>query len=593
MQSAPALRESEPAAERPWKPLQPWMVPALVALVVLLLAEYALPLFVPPAALPVAPLAPDATLLERLFPGVPPWWVGGRLLCLGAALALLVWIGPTMPTLHASLSQRAGIADRASTTRLRAALGSAALQALAGIWASDFNRPLQLIYLAWFAVPPLLVVSWRRRSAPGIRRWRTWLVVGGIVGVWLFLRVPAAWRSPQAADLVDTWIGTRFLTQAADPAFNLLTGRFMPGSGSLHFVLQGAGLLHGLGIQPSFGLAQATQVLWLAVAGIGVGLLTTRLAGLGAGAVATVAFLFSPFTLMMLLTSLPMFFYPLVTIGLLILLVKVHDDASLPALVALGALAGIGATLHSANIVSVVVMSAAVWSAWRSPRLPKQGVIIAILLFIAAVLTGLSDIEQIQSMARTYTHGRAQWVAHEMAGFGQISPQLSEYAVEAAIGGRPIDTPLSALLAPFAVPRIPLRVLGDALFDPIGTCLSAVGIAVCLRALWGSWLARVLLGVLVAGLLPGCVSSQDRIAVIRLIVTPVPMALLAGIGWETVRRWVVPGMRPVIASGIATVALAVGGMLVFDVVNPRILASSWVSLSLRALASVIGPTWDL
>ena len=72
------------------------MAPALpsaarisIAAVVLLSAAYALPLFVPPAA--VVPAAPPegASWATRVFPGVPAAWVIARLACLFLAAAIV------------------------------------------------------------------------------------------------------------------------------------------------------------------------------------------------------------------------------------------------------------------------------------------------------------------------------------------------------------------------------------------------------------------------------------------------------------------------------------------------------------------------
>jgi hypothetical protein len=557
--------------------------PALPLLLVLLLAGYALPLFAPPGGSLPAPAPPDAALLNRLFPGVPVWWVVGRLACWAAVVAFVLRWNPGWPAPPAAAPQRTPEQEAVSPRRMRLALGSAILQLAVLPWAPDFGRAAQLLYVAWFALPPALLMPWHR-TVRGARDRRLWLVVGGIVCGWLLLRVPATWRSPRSADLLDTWIGLRFLAETADPGFNLLTGRVLPGSGSFHFIFQGAGLGSMVGGVPPLAVAQAAQVFWLAWAAVGVGWLGRRLFGHAAAAVSTAAFLFSPFASMMLLAPLPFFFYQLVIVGLLVLVVKVHDDRSLPALATLGALAGITATLHSAALVAGVVFCAALWSAWRRPRLPAIGVAVAISLFGGAMLTGLSDLRAMASGSfAAYTWGRAQWAGHEMAGFGQISPATSEYVVEGAIS-EPFDTPVSALLAPFALPRIPMRTLGDTLFDPIGASLSAIGVAACLGALRVSWVARLLLATLFVAILPASVSSQDRIPVIRLAATPVPMALLAGTGWQILRRWLEPARWVTLATAAVATACALGGMVVFDIVNPRILASSSTTLTLQALA---------
>jgi hypothetical protein len=561
-----------------------------LALAVLLGAAYALPLFAPPVGAPPAPLAADAPLLERLFPGVPAWWVMGRLSSLAAAMVLVMWVRPGIPALRETPRGTVEADDSGvSPRRVQVALYAAAVQAVVGLGASYFGRLAQVLYVAWLAVPPLVLTRWRR--LPGafrLRDWRGPAVVGGLVSLWLLLRVPAAWRSPRAADLLDMWIGLRFLKQSFEPGFNLLTDRFLPGSGSLFVMFEGAGLAPLVGIRPSFQVLQAVQFLWLTVAGCAVGWLAVRRCGVAAASVATTGFLFSPFVSMMLLSPLPLFIGPLLTGLLLLLLVKVQDQRSVAALAALGALSGIGATLNVVSLVSSFIFAAGLWSAWHAPRLPRRGLIIASLLYAAVVVTAFSDMRAIPSLARRYSSGNAEWVGHEMAGFGQISPRASAYVVEAAIPRR-CATALSAALVPFAAPRTPLRLVGDALFDPVGSSLGAIGIAISLGAIATSSFARLLLGILALGVLPGIVSSQDRISFIRFVSMPVVMALFAGIGWDAVRRWLIPVRWSTVGTVVATAAIAIGGVSMFDRVNPRILPASWTGLALSALADGVPP----
>src|SRR5262245_57509355 len=91
MRNARAMCGSEAVAERPAARARFWM-----AIAVVLFAAYAVPIFVPPAAAPAVPMAPDASLAERLFPGVPGWWVLARLLCLVAGAALIMWLRPSL-----------------------------------------------------------------------------------------------------------------------------------------------------------------------------------------------------------------------------------------------------------------------------------------------------------------------------------------------------------------------------------------------------------------------------------------------------------------------------------------------------------------
>ena len=548
----------------------------------LLLAAYAVPVFLPPRAAAPAPLALDASLMERLFPGVPGYWVGIRLLCLlGAALCVAAGVHDN-PLRSPQEWQGAEKRRAIGAPLVWLAFALAVLQVIAGLRVSRFDRTEQLVYVASFALAPLLLVCRRPVFATRVRDWRPVLLVAIIVAVWLVVGLPGAWRSSRAPDAVDAWIGVQQLEAAADPAFNLVTGRFRTGGGSVYLVLQGAGVLPLVGAQSAFAVAQAAQFLWLGVSGVAVGLLMGRLVGTAAVSISTATFLFSPFTQMMLLTPLALFFGPLMTIGLLILLVKVHDQGSVPALVGLGGLAGLAATQPAVALVAVGIFAAALWCAWQRAGVPKPVAVMAILLFVAGGLSALPSTDTIRSMLLSYAHGRAQWVGHEMAGFGQISAAVSEYTVEAAIP-RPADTAISALLAPFALPRTPLRLLGDVLFDPFGSALAAIGIALCLHAARTCWFARVILGIFAAAIVPGCVASADRISIIRLMVTPVPMAILAGIGWEGVRQWFGPVCRSTVATALATAAVAAGGIGVFKYVNPHILASSWIGLTLQAM----------
>jgi hypothetical protein len=119
-----------------------------------------------------------------------------------------------------------------------------------------------------------------------------------------------------------------------------------------------------------------------------------------------------------------------------------------------------------------------------------------------------------------------------------------------------------------------VRLWGDAIFDPLGGALIAVGLAACLRAARRSVVAFVSLLVFGAVLGPAFVSPVDVVDVIHAAALPVPAALLAAAGFVVVSRAL--GSRGARRRAAAAVALAicVGGTLLFDVVNPRILGAS-------------------
>lgn len=109
-------------------------------------------------------------------------------------------------------------------------------------------------------------------------------------------------------------------------------------------------------------------------------------------------------------------------------------------------------------------------------------------------------------------------------------------AARAATGTRSIDIVIVALLEPFANPRIHIRLWGDAIFDPPGSTLLAVGLATCLRcaALWAD--ARLLLSFLLFALSLAFVSPVDRVDIVHAVAMPVPVALLAAAGFAVLPR---------------------------------------------------------
>jgi hypothetical protein len=125
-----------------------------------------------------------------------------------------------------------------------------------------------------------------------------------------------------------------------------------------------------------------------------------------------------------------------------------------------------------------------------------------------------------------------------------------------------------------------MRLRGDVAYDPVGAALAAIGLLVCLRFAARSGGAALLPVLLLATLLTGFVSSGDRPSLMRTYGAMVPLSLLAAAGFAGVRGAVgTPRLRRLLAPvGIA--AIVVGGSVLFDVVNPRILR--WSSLALMA-----------
>jgi hypothetical protein len=224
--------------------------------------------------------------------------------------------------------------------------------------------------------------------------------------------------------------------------------------------------------------------------------------------------------------------------------------------------------------------------AWRL-RQRRALVAVAGLGCVAALLPALPALADFGRMLGDYTEGRGDWIALESVLFGQRSP-LDVPALWQSGRAGAIDIPLSALLAPFAIARQPIRLWGDALLDPVGGALAALGLALCARRARREAQARFVLLVLAAALLPAFVSSYDRASLTRLFAAPVILALLSGVGFRVLQRAFAPG-RGRAAALVVTLCVSLGGTWLFDAANPRILRASWLSIALESLASHRAP----
>lgn len=544
----------------------------------------------PPPSAPPSPSFADAGLLERLFPSVPGDWVIRRLLCILAAALCLAGRGAANLFATPPLPAVPPAVVAVDARRLHAALICAAVHVAAFPTLWFLNQPLQLLYIAWLAVPTLILLDGQRIASWWQQRWRPLLLLSSLAVVWLGLRLGPSWRSPRIADLVDDWRAMRLLELAFEPTFNLLIDRTMSGAGtSFHFIIQGAGWGQWLGFGPSFAAVQIAQFAGLAVAGVVIGWIALKLFGTAAAAVATTSFLFSPFALMLLLTPLPAQYGPLMSGGLMLLLLSVRFHGSVTALTAFGALAGVAMTWHGSVLIAAMLTPVTVWTAWYDWRLPRKALLVALGSFTAAMASAIPDLIDIPNLVTGYAHSRAQWVGHEMAGYGQVSRLTSQYLVEAATVF-PFDIPLSALLSPLATPRTPMRLAGDTLFDGLSTCFFACGLLFSLLASRRSWAARLMIAALILGLLPLSFASTDRISLNRFLGATVPVSLLAGAGFEMLRRYLgrastAGAIGQKLIPPVVVAAVAAGGIALFDHVNPRLLYSSWGTVAFAAMGN--------
>lgn len=549
-------------------------VPLRRALAVALALVYALPLFLPPAtpALGV-PTPPEAWLLARIFPGVPPLWVGLRLAAL--AVAALWLTDKRVRTDVTSADVRPLVAS--GPARI-AALVLAAAHLAAAPFAGTFGPPGQVAHLAMLAVPAL-VLAWGegllRPPGRGGGRGRAALPVVAVIVLWVACRFVTDVGSPRVADVIDGWRGVLDIVRFVDTPQNLLTELFdpkLPGvSGAVTFFL-GVPLFQSGLVPFSLGAVQAFQILWVGVTAAGVGWLARLLIGPGVAAVAVAVFLFAPYV--RFVAFLPGIFLagPLYAVAVALAALLACRRRSAAGLAALGAAGGLALGFPGVVPLLGVLVLATLWHLRRALGARWVGVACGLLSFAAIVAPGVPGVYTPDRMG---SHFRWDGLISVIdAGLlGQIPAAETAPAYEGVVQ-RPFDVVVSALLAPFANPRVAIRLWGDALFDPLGAVLLAVGLVVCVRSVGRSGLARALLVVYAVVLAPAFVSPVDVANIAYAIVLPVVVALVAAVGARALlgdaasRSWV---------AGVVVVVV-VGGSLLFDLVNRRILPASGLGI---------------
>jgi hypothetical protein len=224
------------------------------------------------------------------------------------------------------------------------------------------------------------------------------------------------------------------------------------------------------------------------------------------------------------------------------------------------------------------------YSLWRLPRFPWVAAGVSILSALAAVLPSLPTPATLTEMARQYTFGRIELAGIVSILFGQQTPFVVGEVFRAGQPG-PLDLPAGALLTPFAIARTPMRLWGDVLFDPVGTSLMAIGLALCLRHSLRNR-AAMLLGILwLAQLAQGFAATGDAVSHTRLAPALLPMAVLSGLGFESVRRAFADTRRSIGLVALAVAAIAASGTVLFTIVTPAIVPASSLAISMEALGT--------
>lgn len=529
--------------------------------------------------------------MARMFPHVPAWWMAARLIALLVGATLVA-----AATKRSGLPRPPSLAPDAEGAALQPRFAIAALMAAAvhvGClpWIARLPPLGQLLYVVWLAVPGgLLALGAGRRRRPAGEAGSRWLigaVLALIVG-WAITRLWVAWHSPRAANVVDMWRTFAALVRMTTGHENLLSSSIdpeIPGVNSTPLFFQGLPLLQMLSHAPGLTWVQVANTVWMAVAAAAVAALVGMLLGPSPAVIASAAFLFSPFSLLAQLNPTPVVIGPLGAALLGALLVAVLRSSSPAALALLGGVAGLTATWPALIPVTALALGVTAWRVWRGPRMPLIVIVTALASFVAMLVPSIPSRAAVHQMVKLYAapHGHAPTL--ELAVLGQI-PSLPGAARGWALGApRALDVPLAAVLAPFAVSRIALRLCGDTLFDPVGAALSAIGIAVCVRYARRDRPALLLLAFTAAALVPGFISSTDTPSLLRVFGAPVPLAVLAAIGGIAIedqiaspprQRWTLLGM---------VLAICAGGLLIFDTVNPRILPDSSPGLIARSLGA--------
>ena len=555
-----------------------------LVLAALLFAAYALPLFWPPAS---APVAADAGLLARLYPGVPALWTGLRLLSLAASLALL---GGCL-TREPFLSGAAAAAPAAHRVLRLAALAAATALLVAAPFAGGFGPGAQMLYLAALFLPALLLAlpsGARAASATPVltsaATWRDWLTPLAVVAAWLALCIVRDVGSPRTMDVVDGWRAIvavhAHLARGGNVLADLLD-QDLPGLGAHAMAFLGVSLLQATGTAPTIPAMQVMQLAWIALTGIGIAALARSLVDRRAAAVAVAAFLFAPYTRFVGVLPGPFVVGPLYVVAIALCVVAVWRRRSEAALAALGALAGAALTMPGVIPVAGCLTLVALWRVRREWREAWVGLAAFTATFLAVVIPAATNVIRPERMGQHFGgHGIAALL--DQALLGQL-PVGTFAAARASQVQRPLEIVLGALLEPFANPRLSIRLWGDAIFDPLTALLFGLGVIACVRAARREAGARLVLVLLLATLAPAFVSPVDIVDIVHAAAISVPVALLAAAGFRQLAGALVVPARVSAAAALVATACAAGGIGLFDVAGPRVLGSSAAGLAVRAV----------
>lgn len=549
-----------------------------LAIALLCLGIYALPVFLPPPPVPLVPPWPDATLSARVFPGVPSWWIWGRLIAVALGAVIAVW-GPRGRE-RATPPPRDRTPAPAGGRWLWLVTGLAIAQAAWAVRALQMGKSEQLAFIFSLLLPAVLTFGLCRAPAAARRAPSGMGPALAIIAVWAVVWFPVAWRSPWIASLVDGSGVLSALVRSQAPDYNFLGNTIRPGQSAMYLVFQGAGIVDWFGFTPTIAYVQIVHGVWIVLCGILVAWAAARLIGPVTAPVAAAAMLAAPFVSVETLFMGPLFIGQLLAAALPLCCLSIATSGSAVAMTLAGLVTGLMATFPSLMSIAYPGLALALVLAWRAPRVPAAAIVTALATFAACVIPILPSLRAMPDLYAFYNSGTSEWATMQNGFFGQLNPDFIRLQLQAG-AARPLDALLSSLLWPVAAPRTGLRLWGDVLVDPLSGALAVVGLARCLRAPTARGVGILVLLALALGM--GGLSSYDRASLMRLPAAPVPVALLAAIGFRALA-----GRRPERAlragSVITSLCIVAAGWIVMVVVNPRILPRSATGIAIEATA---------
>ncbi len=546
-----------------------------------LVGAYALSAYLPPPRLKYVSPTPETWLMSRLFPGVEVGWIVWRLAALALGSALTVW---------ASLPWRSAEArDIGAESVPTAAAGAALACALVHLAIFPFASALpplgQGLYMLWLFAPAAIVAlalgGWRPRLSP------PWVGTLALIAGWYVARWVVTQDDPRIASAVDLWRTFNALVRFTGSDRNMITDSFdedLPGVPATPLFFSGLPLLHLFERTPSLGWSQIAASTWLAITAAIAADLAARLTAVRFAPIAAAAVLASPYVLLMQMVPDISYIGPLLSALIVGAGMRVRASASPAAFLVLCPLLGI--SIRYPALIGVVAIFGIV--GLRRIQESRQSLGLAViaagaLSFFVIATPGLPSPSTVATMVDRFVRPGLESGILQEAVLHQKPLDHTKLAWGSAKIGR-FDMPVAAALTPFAVPRTDMRLMGDALFEPLATALAAIGLGLC----FFGWRTDPRLGVvgllLIACLAPGALSNMDRTSFGRMFGAPLPMALLSAIGACAVLGRL-PQRAQTIAAGGLSVAILAGGIVLFDVVNPRITRRSALGLTLESLAA--------